>query len=251
MKRLSKILLFVVILLSLVLDVSAQNAKKKKQHLLGTNTLFGFRYSYSIAGNFVQKNDIIKETDSSFYNVKYSSGYVFGAEVRHNFTKYFGIQTGISFVRRNYNVFATVSYTEEPTPGNIVNKTDSNETQLHFIAYDIPIKAIYYIRLANIIYMNLSAGPNIEFYPSDIYYERFYGQRKSWVSIAFDFDLGWEVRTKNTGTFHIGLGYKMMANDILHIVYTNKWGGRVDYLDVSGNYFSFDLKYYFPNDRSR
>ena len=235
--------IFLLFILFSVLPANAQTNKKKRK-LLGTDTYFGLRYSYTIAGNFIQKNDVTKQTDSSFYNVKHSSGYLFGAEVRHNFTKYFAIQTGVNFIRRNYDAFAKITY-----PYGSSQVTDSNRTTLQFIAYELPVKAMYFIRLSSNIFMNLSAGPVLEFYPSDIYYEHFYGQRNSWILAALDFDIGWEYRSKNWGTFHIGGGYKMMFTNMLYVAYTNKNGHRLDYVNMQGNYFSIDLKYYFPIDR--
>jgi hypothetical protein len=146
--NISKIIIYISLLFIIFPQyTTAQSSKDKKKRLLGTNTYFGLRLSYTIAGNFIQKNDITKQTDSSFYKVTHTSGYLFGAEIRHNFTKFTGIQTGVNFIRRNYDAFATISYTENPHDTVFVHKTDTNTSGLQFIAYEIPVKAIYLLPL--------------------------------------------------------------------------------------------------------
>lgn len=231
---------------------SQKRENKKRNKLIGKETFLGIAFSPTIPTSFIQKNDNHKLTDSSEYMVNQAYGYVFGMEIRHNFTKRFSLQTGINFIRRNYDAYAILNSTNIEVSGIDTTYTttkDTSQQRLKFIAYEVPIVIHGFVRLTKQIYMDIGGGLGIEFYPSDIFVNRFYGQRKSWVIPGLLFNIGWEFRNDDIGIIHLGASYKMHFSDIIHTVYTNKYGRRIDYIDASGNYFAINLKYYFNSKR--
>ena len=86
-------------------------------------------------------------------------------------------------------------------------------------------------------------------YPSNIYINHFYGQKTSWIQASAVMDVGWEYRTRFNGIFHIGINYKLHFSDMMHVVYSNKYGTRIDYVSISGNYLALNFKYFFPQKK--
>jgi len=243
-----------ILLLIISFSAFSQKTRKNKLHdkLIGKKTFFGIAFSPTIPTNFIQKNDNQKFTDSSEYQVNLAAGYVFGMEIRHNFSRRISIQTGINFIRRNYDAYAILESKKTIITGidtTYISSMDTSSQRLKFIAYEVPIIVHGFVRLSKYIYMDIGGGIGFEFYPSDIYANRFYGQRKSWVIPGLLFNIGWEYRNDNIGIIHFGASYKMHFTDIIHTVYTNKYGRRIDYIDASGNYFAINIKYYFYSKR--
>ena len=244
-----------IIILLLIVSFSAfsqKTRKEKRDKLIGKKTFFGIAFSPTIPTNFIQKNDNQKFTDSSEYQVNLAAGYVFGMEIRHNFSRRISIQTGINFIRRNYDAYAILNSKEFSVTGIDTTYTftkDTSQQRLKFIAYEVPIIIHGFVRLSKEIYMDIGGGIGIEFYPSDIFVNRFYGQRKSWIIPGLLFNIGWEFRNDDIGIIHLGASYKMHFSDIIHTVYTNNYGRRIDYIDASGNYFAINIKYYFYSKR--
>ncbi len=245
----------IFLLLFISFSVFSQKTRKEKQNkFIGKRTFFGIAISPTIPTNFIQKNDNQKITDSSEYQVNMAPGYVFGMEIRHNFNRRISIQTGINFIRRNYDTYAILKSKNTIISGIDTTYTttmDTSSQRLKFIAYEVPIIIHGFVRLSKEIYMDIGGGIGVEFYPSDIYANRFYGQRKSWIIPGLLFNIGWEYRNEKIGIIHIGASYKMHFTDIIHTVYTNKYGRRIDYIDASGNYFAINLKYYFYSKRAQ
>jgi hypothetical protein len=232
-------LVYILLILLISGSLFAQDKKKeKRKKALGTQTSFGIIFNPIIPTNLLQTNDVIKTTDTSMYSVASLLGYEFGMEIRHSFTKKFSLQSGITFIRRNYDAKAEL-YSQNET---------ANE-KLKLIAYEIPIKLIGFVRLSDNIYMDIAGGFGFEMYPSNIYVNHFYGQKTSWIQVATIMDVGWEYRSRFNGTFHIGVSYKLHFTDMMHVIYSNKYGTRIDYVDVSGNYLALNFKYFFPQKK--
>jgi hypothetical protein len=62
-------------------------------------------------------------------------------------------------------------------------------------------------------------------------------------------NIGWEYRSKSTGIYYLGLSYKLHFTDMMYVVYSNKYGTTIDYIDLSGNYLSINFKYYFSQKK--
>jgi len=232
-------LVYIFLILLISGSVFAQDKKKeKRKKVLGTQTSFGVQISPIIPTNLLQTNDVLKVTDTSMYSISNLLSYEFGMEIRHSFTKKFSLQSGITFIRRNFDAKA-----------ELYSQNESAHEKLKLIAYEIPVKLIGFVRLSDNIYMDIAGGLGFEMYPSNIYINHFYGQKTSWIQVAAIMDVGWEYRTRFNGTFHIGINYKLHFTDMMHVIYSNKYGTRIDYVDVSGNYLALNFKYFFPQKK--
>jgi hypothetical protein len=245
MKIKNKILL-IFIFTVISINLFSQTTEDKKNKIIGKETFFGITFNPTIPTKLIQNNDRRGTVDSLQMEVNQDFGYVFGVEIRHNFTKRFSLQTGINFIRRNYDAkvkIASLMYFDLSTSQGIYSYVEKSE-ELHFIAYEIPIIAQGFLRLSENIYMNIGGGQGFEFYPTDIYKNNFYGQRRVFILPGMLFNVGLELRTKNSGIFYLGASYKMHLIDIIHVVITNDYGTKIAYIDASGNYLAINLKYY-------
>lgn len=205
-----------------------------KQEENQAKTLFGFQYSLVYPLNLVKNNDIIQQVDSStLLEINNKRSYLFGMEIRQYMSHIFSFQSGINFIRRNYD--------------NTVTNDSVTTTRLQFIGYEIPCMALAYLRLTNNIYMDNAVGFSTNFYPSDVVIPHFYGMRKRWFNLGLIANVGWEIRNNNLGIFFIGLSYQYQFKHTLEILYfKNENTGVGDSRSkIGGSYFSLNLKYFF------
>ena len=67
-------------------------------------TTFGFTYKPMIAGSLINEGESIEKENNIEYEVTKLFGYNAGMVIRHNFTKMFALETGISFTKRNFKM---------------------------------------------------------------------------------------------------------------------------------------------------
>lgn len=200
-------------------------------------TYFGINFSPIIPGNLLQKNEQLIIKDSVSLKIKQNPGYVFGMEVKHDFTRFLALQTGISFVQRKYKVEGTFA--------------DSiNSIELKFIGYELPVLAQGFVRLTKNIYADLSLGFCVNFYPSDLAVPHFYSRRLRWAQLSLLGNLGIEYRSNDYGIFYLGCLYQRHDKNMLTIFYYNDaiYGKPDLYGSVTGNYLAVNLKYFFPQN---
>lgn len=169
------------------------------------------------------------------------SGYCAGMVIRSGFTQKLSLETGINFVKRNYDLHITDTN---------LNITD----QFRFINYELPIAALVYIRLGEQLYMDASFGGSLDFFPSDvqsqdeIYYQ--VSRRPRWVNMALIANLGTEYRTQNTGYFYAGVSFHRPFNYIFASLSQRKTMNINTFVrnDISGNYLTIDFKYFFHEE---
>ena len=97
---------------------------------------------------------IIDETNNTRLEISEKGGYSLGAVIRIGFSKRFSLETGISFIRRNY--------------GFKLNSSDFTESQasLRFTGYEIPAIGMIFVKLGQQTYMNASAGVVVDLFPT-------------------------------------------------------------------------------------
>lgn len=200
-------------------------------------TYFGINFSPIIPSNIIQKHDVTVANDSIVLEVKQKPSFVFGMEVKHDFTRFFALQTGINFAQRKYDVKTTLADTV--ITGN-----------LKFIGYEIPVLALGFVRISKKMYADLSSGVCMNFYPTDIAIKHYYGQRHQWVQYSLLLNLGVEYRSEFNGNIYLGLLYQYHDRSTMSIYYFKEqaYGKADSHADVSGNYFSVNVKYYFPQN---
>ncbi len=227
-----QILFFFIFFLLNGRNVSAQVMQENYKF-----TYFGISLSPIIPSNIIQKNDFIVERDSIIFEVKQKPSFVFGMEVKHDFTRFFAVQTGINFAKRIYDITAT-------------EKDTVFHANLNFIGYEIPVLALGFVRITKNFYLDLSAGGCLNFYPSDIVVPHFYGRRYRWAQTSLLLNLGLEFRHETVGNFYLGILYQYHDKSMMTAYYYRDdiYGKANSYAGLSGNYLSINLKYYFPQN---
>ncbi|MFT5309866.1 MAG: hypothetical protein ACI8VL_000763 [Bacteroidia bacterium] len=209
-----------------------------------------------------------QEAINDDYSILVSSKFSFsaGMVIRYGFHKRFALETGLSFVQRNYNL--TV-HRDETVVSPIVSTPEyTSNTDFTIIGYEHPIKLLVFVRLAEKLYMNAAAGFNITFFPSDIFTtdegqnatDQYF--KHSSLRLGFDGEpgadgfitggaianLGMEYRTKKAGYFYLGATYQVPFAPI----YRSKFQyGEVSYvsevqgIQLNGSYLTFDVRYFF------
>jgi hypothetical protein len=230
------VLLFLLpaILIFLAGFSEAQVVREKKL------TSFGIQFSPVFPNKLFQRVERERTEDSILYRLKDIPAYMFGMEVRHDFTKHLSMQTGINFIRRNYEA-------------SITTGDSAFMKRLHFIGYEVPLLALGYVRLGRFIYLDGSFGASLNFYPSDISIPHFYGLRDSWMTFSLLTNTGIEFRTEKSGYFYLGTLYQWHFKDMMHVLFFKGYNtGTADsYLSAQGNYFAVNLKYYFPQNKQK
>lgn len=179
--------------------------------------------------------------------LKQKMGYSFGGTVRAGITKLIAIETGINFYQRNFNISIDM-------PDSSVMATND----IRFISYDVPINALFYIKLAEKWYMNASLGVAVNFKPTDVAVLtlplrnnefQHIGVAKNKFGFDFNANVGFEFRTEKKGFFYLGgsanVPFKPLFDMILN--YSNQ-GYKSQVIEpVDGSFLSIDFKYFFPN----
>lgn len=198
-------------------------------------------------------------------------GFSAGMTVRYGFHKRFALETGLNFVQRNYDL--RLSRDSVPAVGlNPGSPVFDSQTDFTIIGYEHPIKLLFFVQVAERIYLNAAAGLQLTFFPSDIFTtneeSNDNGQSFRHYSARLGFDgktgndgfihgggmlnLGIEYRTKKTGYFYLGGTY--------HVPFANIYRSRFEYTDennpvpntdrvqelfLNGSYLTFDIRYFF------
>lgn len=189
------------------------------------------------------------EGESVLYSstIKQKMGFSFGGTVRAGLTKLIAIETGINFYQRNFGIDMEI-------PDSSIMATND----IRFVSYDIPLNALFYIKLAEKWYMNASIGVAVNFKPTDVAVVTKPGGDNEFQHIGvaqkkfgFDFNanVGFEFRTEKNGFFYLGgsanVPFKPLFDMILN--YSNQGYESQVIEPVDGSYLSVDFKYFFPN----
>ncbi|MCB0762235.1 MAG: PorT family protein [Flavobacteriales bacterium] len=217
-------------------------------------TTFGIQVRPIIPSKFFNSGtEIVEEGDLELV-VDPRVGYNFGMVMRRGFTRFFSLETGISLVRRNYNLsFTHRAYNE------------TLQIKHAFVGYEVPVQGLIYVRLGDRVWMNGSAGVSFDFYPSNTF-ESANNQRDTltfvfeqrtnrlnWVQVALMANYGFEFRTKKAGYFYLGATYHRPFSPIARSKSTYVLSGFPTTLEteLSGSYLTLDFRYYFHEDPER
>ncbi len=178
------------------------------------------------------------------FRVNPRNGYSFGMLIRQQITDQIALESGISYTKRNFDL-------------SIRNDTTgfTGESDFRYIIYEIPITALVYVQVGQNAYLSNALGLSINFLPSDwesfdTYFTHF-SNRQSWIVPSLLANVGAEFRTRESGIIYAGLSF--------HLPFTNFTRAGIGYregdlelestsFDMSGNYLTIDLRYYFHED---
>lgn len=177
-------------------------------------------------------------------------GFSFGGTVRAGITKLLAIETGITFVRRNYST--SYSYSDSNLTGS---------SKLGIISYDIPLNLLVYVKIKGNFYMNVSMGASATLYPSNVRAEDNHypyafvteGARRGWFTGALNANIGFEYRTEKSGFFYLGGSFQYPFGSIYRVaaVYKYKNQSFVAYGNIGGAYITAEFKYFFPTVKNK
>ena len=209
------------------------------------NTMnFGIQVRPLVPNEIFNGNAVDLANDTVRASVSDKLGVSVGMVIRYNFTERWSIETGINSIRRNYWIDA------ETVDTNITERFD-----IGMQTYEIPVQALYYVRLTEDIYMNALAGVSFNFFPSNHAKrspDRHFlvsSKRKHWVSPSLIANIGFEYRTRNSGNFYLGASLHRPLDDMSQMTISYQVPGylnAVAYNWIRGNFLSVDLKYFFP-----
>ena len=209
---------------------------------------FGFQLRPIIPNAYLNTDIETASLPNFTYSAKSNVGISFGSIIRKPLGKFWNLETGLNFVKRSYSLNFDLN-------DSVQVHSKQNMT---FIAYEIPIQALIYVRLGKAWYMNASAGISIDFFPSETetfssekidssYYD--FSQktyRIKWSALAAQSNLGFEYRTEKDGYYYIGASFHRPFGRIAGsqgLVESISGSDRL-WLSLSGSYFSIDLKYF-------
>ena len=224
----------------------------------------GIEFRPIFPASFLKTGD--QQTSNDEYSVVVSPkfGFSAGMVIRYGFHKRFALETGLSFVQRNYNL----NIHRDSTLGILGRPEYNSKTDFTIVGYEHPIKLLVFVRLADQFYMNAAAGLQFTFFPSDIFTtdEEQTGNdqhfKHSSLRLGFDgkpgndgfihggalVNLGWEYRTKKIGFFYLGASYQIPFADIYRSKFQyveDNYRSEVQGIELNGSYLTFDVRYFF------
>jgi hypothetical protein len=203
-------------------------------------TTFGIQFKPILPIDLFNTTSDPIEKDFLQLSLQPKTGYAFGMVVRRGLTEKLSFETGINYVKRNYELTLTddsLIYSEKSGFG--------------IVGYEIPIQGLVYIRWSKNLYMNNALGLSMDFLASDVrtYGEKFahLSEKDSFLKLALLANIGFEYRTKNIGYFYLGASYHRPFSDIIQTRVTYKIGNIPYNINskINGTYFTLDLRYFF------
>jgi hypothetical protein len=185
-------------------------------------------------------------------NIKFTlsqySGFSAGGVIRKGINKTLSLETGISYVKRLYNL-------------EIKDTSATISSDFKIIGYEIPVQALVFIRLSKEIWMDAALGPSIDIFPSDVRTRNNHflqeTRRKSQQNIfnlGLIANIGWEWRTAKSGYIYAGGSYHRSFSNpyttsavYIRDVAATKPDG-LNTTPLAGDYLTFDIRYYFHED---
>jgi hypothetical protein len=223
---------------------------------LGQNKLdkftFGLQFKPIISAAYFNAGDETAKWDDYTFEISPRFGQSLGMIVRYNFSSTFSAETGMNLINRRYRQ----SIKNAP-----LDIDDFSKFTLR--SYELPMQILSYVRISKDYYLNAAFGNSFNVFASDIisfgqknaFYYQSTSRRKRTQS-AFIANLGLEYRHPTKGIFYFGASFhrpwKNTARsfpeyDDGNITFNTEAPGAKDakYLDISGNYFTIDLRYFF------
>ncbi len=190
--------------------------------------------------------------ESTLNNVQYTVdpkfGLSFGMVIRKGFTKSLSLETGINFLKRNYDM--------------TIDDSDSSFTgasNFSIVNYEIPILGLVYVQLNRNMFMNVAGGASFDIYPTPLFVSDYYFSnavnRNNWLQPSLLANVGWEYRTEKSGYIYFGASLHRSFSKIMKefITYKGENENRNEeaIFDLSGNYLTIDIRYFFHEEKQK
>ena len=209
----------------------------------GTTTI-GLQLKPIFPFSFLGTGKIINDTAGVRFETGLTSGYNFGLIIRHNFTKLVAVETGISYLKRKYNL-------------SISEKDFQDNSSFRIISYEIPVVFMMYSQIGEKIYINGSLGPALDMFASSIETLNENFHHVAFLNHIFQpaitANLGFEYRTDKSGTFYLG-GSFVRPFDYIYLSKVGYYRNHKDLIvenELSGSYVTIDIRFFFPADNRK
>ena len=220
------------------------------------NFHFGLQFKPIIAAADFDAGDEFAQWEDYNFELSPRFGQSLGMIVRYHLSSTFSSEIGLNLVNRRYQLRIDNS--------DIVLQDMSNFT---LRSYELPIQILSYVKISEKYYLNAAFGNSLNIYASDVISfgleNPFFFQstsRRKRAQSALIANLGMEYRTIEKGIFYLGFSlhrpWKNTArsypefDDGTNSFNTQAPGGQnVKYMDISGNYVTLDLRYFFPQNK--
>lgn len=214
-------------------------------------TTFGIQFKPIFSNKFFDTGPVTVQKDYLQVDFKPKGGYSFGMVIRKGLTDRISLESGINYTKRVYN-----------TTFLDLDSLVTADLAYRFISYEVPIQALFFVRLGDQFWMNGAGGVCIDLYASDVIAYEFVNQN----SFKYDFEVrtfrrsiaqasilanyGFEYRTKEDGYIYLGLTYHRPFNSmaISEATYLRDNFPTKITTPLSGNYLTVDLRYYFQEE---
>lgn len=236
---------FFLLILLIAFTAFGQKKKERVPSYFGIQVrpIFPTQFIGSSTTEFIQNDDESVQFNST---LSQKTGFSFGGTVRAGLTKLIALETGINFYHRNFKIDMEI-------PDSSIMAAN----EISFISYDIPLNALFYIKLAEKWYMNASLGVSVNFKPTDVAVVtkpggnnefQHIGVAKNKFGFDFNANVGFEFRTEKSGFFYIGGSANVPFAPLFDMIvnYSNEGYKSRVIQPVDGSYLSADFKYFFP-----
>ncbi len=213
-------------------------------------TTVGFQFKPIISTKFIDAG--VEESTTDWINAEFehTGGYAMGMIIRRGFTPTLSVETGISYIKRNYQIRVTD-----------LDSLLTGEMNYTLVAYQIPIQGLVYARLTDKLWMNASGGFGLNFLPSDVRSATFeYRQTTyrtgtvNWFKPSLIANYGFEYRTKKDGYFYLGASFDRPFSELALARATIRRSDgeeRTTGSVYTGAYLTIDFRYFFHEDPER
>lgn len=178
-------------------------------------------------------------------SIQQKVGHSFGMVIRHGITNVISFETGLEFTQRNFGLNFEVEDSGYAAKGKV-----------GIVGYEIPFKALIFIRLGKQFYMNTALGASFNYFPSEVKVtipiraNQYFSQeaaRLNRIQGALLANIGFEYRTKKSGYFYLGSSFNLPFASLYTFAMSYEYqNGKILTIDnVRGSYLTLDLRYYF------
>lgn len=211
-------------------------------------TTFGFQYKPILPVEFfnVKKLDLTNGNFSSTVAPKFGGN--FGAIIRWGLSKSVSLETGLNYVKRNFEMTNQVKSTGTFSSG-----------KFGIVGYEIPLQALIYVQMSKKSFLNVASGISTNWIASNVasesndgnFYQVTYTKK---MNLAYIANIGYEYRTDESGYFYIGasLTNPFQSIGLIDVVY-DEYNQQKQILtgELSGSYVSLDLRYFFNETKKK
>ena len=230
----------ILFVLFFVISASLLTAQTKK------DIYAGFQFRPIFPNDFLNTGAASVSDSTTVFDIIPKTGFNFGFIIRKNISKTWSFETGISTVKRTYNLRIS-------SPDTFTN----NRIILNY--YELPLNWVVNIPVSEKIYISSSLGLPINLVTRNYFYNGPHFKddiiRYRMFKIGISGNLGIEYRSEKNGIFYIGTTIQRPFGPI--------YGSRMKHtetrppfsvkgekeFDYSGSYFTLDFRYFLPRSK--